>query len=342
MRKFAKLSYVVFLLLFFHITPGFAFDISPSDIINNWSGWRNASILGDRVMLHARAGRISDFTLSENWSFSGVFAAYPSDNDEFGIYFGWQDNNNHYRFGWDAGGMGEDIGTNGTPNSGGSLVHGMRLIKMVNGIKYFLYQDLPDPVYWQGWYPTYNYSFNMSRVGDTIFLKIDRIKPTPVENILDISVVDASFINGHVGIYNYGQTSLFGDISILQLEKELSIDIKPGSDPNCFNINDHGVIPVAILGGADFDVTIIDTDTLIFAGLEVRVRGNKGPLCHMEDVSGDFTNPEGAPDGYLDLVCQFEDNASMWSPGNSEAELEGELFDGTPIKGSDSICVKPE
>lgn len=125
----------------------------------------------------------------------------------------------------------------------------------------------------------------------------------------------------------------------------ISIDIKPGSYPNCFNINGHGVIPVAILGSEDLDVTTVDTSTLIFGGLQVRVRGNKGPLCHIEDVSGDFTNPEGAPDGYFDLVCQFEDDSTTWVPGNAEAELKGALlpeFGKTPIKGSDSICVKPE
>jgi hypothetical protein len=52
---------------------------------------------------------------------------------------------------------------------------------------------------------------------------------------------------------------------------EVEIDIKPGSYPNCFNINGHGVIPVAILGSADFDVAQIDVTTLDFAGLQVRV-----------------------------------------------------------------------
>jgi hypothetical protein len=126
---------------------------------------------------------------------------------------------------------------------------------------------------------------------------------------------------------------------------QITIDIKPGSYPNCFNINGHGVIPVAILGSTDFDVTTIDYATLSFAGLGVRVRGNKGPLCHIEDVSGDFSNPEGAPDGYLDLVCQFEDDPDAWVIGDEEAELTGNLlpqFGETPINGSDSICIKPE
>jgi hypothetical protein len=133
------------------------------------------------------------------------------------------------------------------------------------------------------------------------------------------------------------------DVVMIEFEiiKEVPIDIKPGSYPNCFNINGNGVIPVAILGSADFDVTQIDVDTLEFAGLEVRVKGNGIPQCSVDDVSGDFTFPEGAPDGIDDLVCQFVDDPSLWNPGDGEATLTGELFDGTLIEGTDNICIVP-
>ncbi|WP_372379330.1 hypothetical protein ACBZ91_16300 [Vibrio natriegens] len=112
---------------------------------------------------------------------------------------------------------------------------------------------------------------------------------------------------------------------------QVDIDVKPGSDPNCFNINGNGVVPVAILGSNTFDVTQIDSATLAFAGLEVRVRGKKGPLCHIE---------ESNDDNFLDLVCQFEDDPSMWfSDTLSEASLSGQLYDGSEFQGSDSICV---
>lgn len=127
-------------------------------------------------------------------------------------------------------------------------------------------------------------------------------------------------------------------------EIEITIDIKPGSYPNCFNINGHGVIPVAILGSADFDVTQVDLSSLEFAGLEVRVKGNETPQCSYEDVSGDFTSPEGAPDGYLDLVCQFVDNPAAWLPNNGTATLTGNLKEehgGTPITGTDELCIVP-
>jgi len=122
----------------------------------------------------------------------------------------------------------------------------------------------------------------------------------------------------------------------------VAIDIKPGSYPNCLNINSHAVIPVAVLGRADFDVTQIDISTLDFAGLEVRVQGNDALQCSVEDVSGDFTYPEGAPDGYLDLVCQFVEDSTTWISEDGYATLTGNLVDSTPISGTDEICIVPK
>lgn len=109
---------------------------------------------------------------------------------------------------------------------------------------------------------------------------------------------------------------------------EVSIDVKPGSDDNCFKINGHGVIPVAILGAEDFHVEDIDLDTLSFQGLSVRVRGEKGPLC-----SSEYSNN----DEYLDTVCravQFSEYALI--PEDS-VEVESIFIKG----GSDIGDVVP-
>jgi hypothetical protein len=112
----------------------------------------------------------------------------------------------------------------------------------------------------------------------------------------------------------------------------VGIDIKPGSDPNCFNINGHGVIPAAILGSADFDVEQVDPYSLTFDGLAVRVRGNRGPLCSLEDSN---------EDGVMDLVCHFEDDPDYWVGGDDIGAVSGALFDGTEFEGADSICIVP-
>lgn len=112
----------------------------------------------------------------------------------------------------------------------------------------------------------------------------------------------------------------------------VAIDIKPGSYPNCFNINGHGVIPVAILGSEDVNAADVDTSSLLFAGMKVRVRGNKGALCSSDDVNAD---------AYPDLVCHFEDETENWIGGADTATLSGKLLNGVLIEGHDSVCVVP-
>jgi serine-aspartate repeat-containing protein C/D/E len=113
----------------------------------------------------------------------------------------------------------------------------------------------------------------------------------------------------------------------------LSIDIKPGSYPNCFNQNGRGVIPVAILGSANLDVTQINVESLLLQGLAVKMVGKRNKyLAHIEYVNGDE---------YPDLVVQFQDTENLVAIGNGTATLTGELLNGTPIEGSDSICIVP-
>jgi hypothetical protein len=122
-------------------------------------------------------------------------------------------------------------------------------------------------------------------------------------------------------------------ISVTPTVVPVDIDVKPGSDPNCFNNDGHGVIPVAILGSADFDVTQVDPATVQIEGLAVGARGKSNKLlAHIEDTNGD---------GFDDLVVQIEDVDGTFASGSGTATLTGNLWDGTPFEGSDEICVVP-
>lgn len=111
----------------------------------------------------------------------------------------------------------------------------------------------------------------------------------------------------------------------------VAIDIKPGSDPNCFNNNGNGVIPVAILGSSEFDVTQVDAGSVILEGLGVRSVGRSNKLlAHIEDTSDD---------GFDDLVIQIEDVDGAFEVGDTTATLSGTTLDGTAFEGSDSICI---
>ena len=114
--------------------------------------------------------------------------------------------------------------------------------------------------------------------------------------------------------------------------KSVSIDIKPGSDPNCFNNDGHGVIPVAILSSPDFDATQVDPTSVSLDGQSIRIVGKGKTLAHIEDANGD---------GLDDLVVQIEDEDGIYLKGDTLATIMGDTLDGTSIVGTDEICIVP-
>jgi hypothetical protein len=90
----------------------------------------------------------------------------------------------------------------------------------------------------------------------------------------------------------------------------VDVDIKPGSCPNPLNKKSKGVLPVAVLGTEDFDVTAIDPETieLTLEGVE----GGVSPLrWNYEDVATPFEGElcdchELEGDGILDLTLKFD------------------------------------
>jgi hypothetical protein len=129
---------------------------------------------------------------------------------------------------------------------------------------------------------------------------------------------------------------------------EVPVDIKPQSCRNPLNVKSKGVLPVAILGTASFDVTQVDVATVQLEGVP--------PLrWEFEDVATPFVpfvgkqdafdcTDEGA-DGFLDLALKFNKQAIIQALGPVNdgdvvvATLTGQLLDGTPIVGEDVVLI---
>jgi hypothetical protein len=116
---------------------------------------------------------------------------------------------------------------------------------------------------------------------------------------------------------------------------EVSIDIKPGTNPNHVNLGSHGVLPVAILSSDSFDATQVNPETVKLAGAEVAVRGKGNKyLAHEEDVNGD---------GLLDLVLQVE-TENLDPPDTFQdgfVTLTGSTLGGEEFEGKDEIVIVP-
>ena len=146
-------------------------------------------------------------------------------------------------------------------------------------------------------------------------------------------------------ISTYGDFGVNGVDQVFRVEGfipsrfELTIDIKPGSFPNSVNLKSKGVLPVAILGTDEFDVNNVNIDSLLFGdALLIDFGGTAvSPLrSGLEDVSGD---------GLMDLILKFStrDLVEFGALGLDTVEglLTGELLDGTPFAGMDSIRLVP-
>ncbi|MFC1551921.1 SBBP repeat-containing protein [Candidatus Latescibacterota bacterium] len=145
-----------------------------------------------------------------------------------------------------------------------------------------------------------------------------------------------------------------GDVflSILTFEPEsvkVFLDIKPTSCPNPLNVNSNGVLPAAILGTEDFDVTNIDIGTIKLEGVEL-LRSNIEDVSTPASEDNDCDCTTEGSDGYDDLTTKFDSQDIVEAIVETFGEVDdgeiltltitGNLINGTPIEGKDCVILK--
>jgi hypothetical protein len=137
---------------------------------------------------------------------------------------------------------------------------------------------------------------------------------------------------------------------------KVSIDIKPGSCPNSFNIKEKGVLPVAILGDPNLKVSAIDPKSILLTR-DGGTDGVKPIRSSVDDVASASTKTcscgfkSGRPDGKPDLNLKFDSQEVVKKLGIQKNEgcikvtVTGTLLsqdptlDGKQIQGSDYLRV---
>jgi hypothetical protein len=133
---------------------------------------------------------VSDFTTSGDFNFGGFMTPTTvsfNDDDILGLVFGWQDNQNHYRLGWEQGGFNDTSGASG-----------MFLIQEIAGVSNILFQQ---EIFWDD---NTQYNFLVGRTNNDISFTLNGVSQ---------SFTDTSFMSGHVGFYTESQTARFGGLT---------------------------------------------------------------------------------------------------------------------------------
>jgi hypothetical protein len=129
---------------------------------------------------------------------------------------------------------------------------------------------------------------------------------------------------------------------------EVPVDVKPTSCRNPLNVNDNGVLPVAILGTSSFDATKVDINT-------VRLETVSPLRSALEDVATPFVPYTGkkapfdcttaGPDGYIDLTLKFDAQSVIAALGTvadgdvKVLHVTGKQIGGTDIIGEDVVVI---
>jgi hypothetical protein len=203
--------------------------------------------------------------------------------------------------------------------------------------------EVPYPPYAEGWVYTHWWSGQPDN------------RPIALEDRVEMYQTSS---NGRYGFWN-DQWGVFSREYIVEWgpedagEMSVSVDIKPGSCPNPFNPKSKGVLPVAILGTEDFDVSTIDPDTILL--VREGVEGSVAPArVGFEDVGTPVDGEEcechdADGDGWLDLTLKFRTQEIVANlnggalPEDDVVSLTviGSLETGDLFAGSDCVRLVP-
>ena len=111
----------------------------------------------------------------------------------------------------------------------------------------------------------------------------------------------------------------------------LAIDIKPGDPENIVRASSGRVIPVAIFGSSDLNVTSINPRTIRLNGVDVALVGKSdNSLCRQTDINDD---------GHEDLVCDVHTTGFKVGEGEFRIILKAATYHGESLKGEDQIKI---
>jgi len=122
-------------------------------------------------------------------------------------------------------------------------------------------------------------------------------------------------------------SNLFGG----QGRTAMTIDIKPGDSKNIVRASSGRVIPVAIFGSSELNVTAINPRSIRLNGVDVMLVGKSDKsLCRQADINDD---------SYEDLVCDVHTTGFKVGEGEFMIIIKATTYHGESLTGEDRIRI---
>lgn len=188
--------------------------------------------------------------------------------------------------------------------------------------------------------------------------KKEEPEETCVQLTINVTALPGSVVTNHVTIDSSNEQSppVVDEPTVVEEDTGVCpvavyVDIKPGGCPTPINVGSKGVLPVAVLGTEDFDVTTIDPTSIALEGVTPLRWGMEDVAtphktnvdeCDINDCS------EATGDGYVDLTLKFDTQeiyeaiAEVYDRECLILELTGNLKTAhgvLPIKGGDVVSI---
>ena len=320
-----------------HSQMGFC---SPTIINCNFSGNRAGSFGGAIMNYYGSSCSIINCNFSDNFAPNGgaIFSQRSSISISNSIF------TRNYGYGGGAICNNDTSGTitnctffgnNGGSRGGGIWNYGYRTLNVTNCI---FWADYPDEITSAELLTQVKYSDVQGGYPGENIIDADPLLVDPANHDFHLQLNSPCIDAGTIDVTELPDTDFEGDPRIFGSAPdmgadefvppcvEVEIDIKPGSYPNSINLKSRGKVPVAILTTDNFDAYDVDPDTCVFAGAN--------PLrWKMEDIDND---------GDYDMLFHYRTLELDLNQNSTEASLEGEIYDGIQIIGTDSVNIVPK
>ena len=113
--------------------------------------------------------------------------------------------------------------------------------------------------------------------------------------------------------------------------RRIEIEVKPGSESKEIPIKTERVFPIAILGSAKLDITLVNPRTIRVTAADKKLVGRSDTrTCRREDVNRD---------GFQDLVCDVKTAAFKLEAGETVLSLEAETYEREKLKAESKILI---